>query len=86
LWQHPINQQDEIKRAYIKMDPYQPKLVEYPRTELGRQYCRFQYTWFDQFPWLESSPSKDTVFCFLCFIFENKVSCHPTFTTESFKS
>ena len=42
LWQHPINQQDEIKRAYIKMGLYQPKLVEYPRTVLGRQQCRFQ--------------------------------------------
>jgi len=38
------------------MDPYQPKLAEYRRTESGRQYRRFQYTWFDQFPWLEYSP------------------------------
>jgi len=68
------------------MDPYQPKLVEYPRTELERQYCRFQYTWFDQFPWLEYFPSNDTIFCFPCFIFENKVPRYPTFTTESFKS
>jgi hypothetical protein len=30
------------------MGPYQPKLVEYPRTKSGRQYHRFQYTWFDQ--------------------------------------
>ena len=29
VWQHPINQQDEIKRAYIKMGPYQPKLGEF---------------------------------------------------------
>jgi len=45
--QHPINQQDEIRRAYIKMDPYQLKLAEYPMTKSGRQYRRFQYTWFD---------------------------------------
>jgi hypothetical protein len=44
MWKHPINQQDEIKRAYIKMGPYQPKLAEYPMTESGRQYRRFQYT------------------------------------------
>jgi len=36
MWQHPINQQDEIRRAYIKIDPYQPKLAEYLRTESGR--------------------------------------------------
>lgn len=46
------------------MGSYQPKLAEYPRTESGRQYRRFQYTWFDQFPWLKYSPSKDAVFCF----------------------
>ncbi|XP_052309181.1 uncharacterized protein LOC18099599 [Populus trichocarpa] len=68
------------------MGPFQPKLAEYPRTESGRQYRRFQYTWFDQFPWLEYSPSKDAIFCFPCFIFENKVSRHLTFTTEGFRS
>jgi len=46
------------------MSSYQPKLAEYLRNESGRQYHRFQYTWFDQFPWLEYSPSKDTVFLF----------------------
>jgi len=81
MWKHPINQQHEIRKAYIKMGPYQPKLVEYPMTESGRQYRRFQYTWFDQFPWLEYSPSKDAMFCFPCFIFENKVPRHLTFTT-----
>jgi hypothetical protein len=50
VWKHPINQQDKIRRAYIKMGPCQPKLAEYPMIELGRQYRRFQYTWFDQFP------------------------------------
>eukprot|EP00258_Populus_trichocarpa_P037857 XP_024453876.1 zinc finger MYM-type protein 1 [Populus trichocarpa] len=68
------------------MGPYQPKLAEYPKTESGRQYRRFKYTWFDQFPWLEYSPSKDAVFCFPCFIFENKVPRHLTFTTEGFRS
>jgi hypothetical protein len=67
------------------MSSYQPKLVEHPRTESGRQYRRFQYTWFDQFPWLEYSPSNDAMFCFPCFIFE-KVSRHFTFTTEGFRS
>ncbi|KAL8118034.1 hypothetical protein AgCh_015796 [Apium graveolens] len=46
IWQHPVNQRDEIRRAYIKMGPYQPKLVEYPRTRYGSQtqYRRFQYS------------------------------------------
>ncbi|XP_047309641.1 uncharacterized protein LOC124913063 [Impatiens glandulifera] len=54
IWQHPINQQDEIRRSYIKMGLYQPKLDEYPRTKFGSQtqYRRFQYSWFEKFPWV----------------------------------
>lgn len=86
IWQHLVNQQDEIRRAYIKMGPYQPKLIEYPRTRYGSQtqYRRFQYTWFEKFPWLEYSLKKDSIFCFPCFIFENKAPLHPTFTTDGF--
>ena len=68
------------------MGPYQPKLAEYPRIESGGQYCRFQHTWFNQFSWLEYSSSKDAVFCFPCFIFENKVPYHLTFTIKGFRS
>jgi hypothetical protein len=35
VWQHPINQQDEIKRAYIKMGPYQRKLAEFQGLNQG---------------------------------------------------
>ncbi|KAK1376238.1 hypothetical protein POM88_032431 [Heracleum sosnowskyi] len=28
IWQHPVNLRDDIRRAYIKMVPYQPKLSE----------------------------------------------------------
>ena len=42
ICEHPINQRDEIRRAYIKLGPYQPKLFEYPRTLFGQQRRRFQ--------------------------------------------
>ena len=66
IWYHPVNQRDEIRRAYIKMGPYQPKLSEYPRTIYGSQIQprRFQYSWFEKFPWLEYSPEKNLIFCF----------------------
>ena len=86
IWQHPVNQRDEIRRAYIKMGPYQPIMPVYPRTESGQQYRRFQSSWFKQFSWLEYSPSKDAAFCFPCFLFENKKAHYSTFTTEGFKS
>ncbi|KAK1356834.1 hypothetical protein POM88_050090 [Heracleum sosnowskyi] len=59
IWQHPVNLRDDIRRAYIKMGPYQPKLAEYPRTIYGSQTQprRFQYSWFEKFRWLEYSPS-----------------------------
>ena len=86
IWQHPINARDEIRRAYIKVGPYQPHLSEYPRSVSGKQYRRFQYPWFKQFPWLEYSPSKDAVFCFPCFLFEMNTSTRPAFTIEGFRS
>ncbi|XP_075507303.1 uncharacterized protein LOC142544109 [Primulina tabacum] len=86
MLQHPVNHRDEIRRAYIKMGPYQPKLSEYPRSESGKQHRRFQYTWFKKFPWLEYSPSKDAVFCFPCYLFELSEAQQSTFTIEGFRS
>ncbi|XP_047317558.1 zinc finger MYM-type protein 1-like [Impatiens glandulifera] len=88
IWQHPINKQDEIRRSYIRMGPYQPKLDEYPRTKFGSQtqYRRFQYSWFEKFPWLEYSSSKDLIFCFPCFLFQEKSHINPSFTIDGFNN
>ncbi|XP_073271061.1 uncharacterized protein [Primulina huaijiensis] len=86
MLQHPVNHRDEIRRAYIKMGPYQPKLSEYPRSESGKQHRRFQYTWFKKFPWLEYSLSKDAIFCFPCYLFELSEAQQSTFTIEGFQS
>ena len=37
ICEHPINQCDEIRRASIKLGPYQPKFFEYLRTLFGQQ-------------------------------------------------
>ncbi|XP_047314234.1 zinc finger MYM-type protein 1-like [Impatiens glandulifera] len=88
IWQHPINQQDEIRRSYIRMGLYQPKLDEYPRTKFGSQtqYRRFQYSWFEKFPWIEYSSSKDLIFCFPCFLFQKKSPINPSFTIDGFNN
>ncbi|XP_052290844.1 uncharacterized protein LOC102608680 [Citrus sinensis] len=52
---YSVNQRDDIRREYIKMGPYQPKLRDYPLTNDGMQERRFQYHWFKKFPWLEYS-------------------------------
>ncbi|XP_073137718.1 uncharacterized protein [Henckelia pumila] len=33
MWRHHVNHRDKIRRCYIKMGPYQPKLSEYPQSE-----------------------------------------------------
>ncbi|XP_042386885.1 zinc finger MYM-type protein 1-like [Zingiber officinale] len=85
IWKYPVNQRDEIRRAYIKMGPYQPIKNEYPPTKFGSQNRRFQSHWFKKFTWLEYSPSKDAAFCFPCFLFDHKHPRNPAFTTDGFK-
>ncbi|XP_050157457.1 uncharacterized protein LOC126631338 [Malus sylvestris] len=86
IHEHPINQQDEVRRAYIKGGPYQLKFLEYPRSRFGSQYRRFQYSWFSQFPWLEYSPTTDRVYCFPCFLFGTGPASRPTLTVDGFNN
>ena len=70
---YPINQQDEIRRAYIKAGPYQHIASEYPQSK-SKHRRRFQASCFKLFPdWLEYSPTKDAAFCLSCYLF-----CKPT--------
>ncbi|KAK9123004.1 hypothetical protein Sjap_012606 [Stephania japonica] len=67
------------------MGPYQPRLAEYPRSQFGIQYRRFQSKWFKTFPWMEYSPEKDAMFCFPCYLFENGNKPQCTLTKEGFR-
>ncbi|XP_073273334.1 uncharacterized protein [Primulina huaijiensis] len=75
----------EIRRAYIKMWPYQPIKKECPPTKFGSQNRRFQNHWFKKFTCLEYSPSKDAAFCYLYFLFEHKHPRNPAFAIDGFK-
>ena len=69
IWSYPINECDNVRRVYIKLKACQPKLKNYPET-LGKiQKRRFNYSWFEDFPWLEYSESNDKAFFFPCFFF-----------------
>ena len=73
IWTYPVNEHDNVRRAYIKLKACQPKLENYPET-LGKiQKRRFNYFWFEDFPWLEYSESKDKTFCFPCFPFDENL-------------
>ena len=86
MWSYQVNQQDEIRRAYIKVGPYQHVMSEYPFDK--KTHRRFQASWFKLFPeWLEYSPSKDATFCLPCYLF-NKPSGRVrsrAFTIEGFR-
>ena len=54
---------------YIKYDPYQCILAEYPSTGQEKHPRRFQSSWFKIFPsWLEYSPTNDATFCLPCYL------------------
>lgn len=87
IWEYHVNQRDEVRRAYIKLGPYQPVLSNYPQKE--KRNGSFQSSWFALFSsWLEYSPTTDATFCLSCFLF-NKPSGHfghRAFTVDGFKS
>ncbi len=67
IWTYPVNERDEVRRAYLNVGPYQVKF-NYPE----QKKRRFQYSWFSEFPWLEYSPTKDAAFCLPCYLFTEK--------------
>jgi hypothetical protein len=89
IWEYNVNQWNEIQRAYIKADPYQIILTEYPKSEDPNHLHSFQPLWFNLFPWwLEYSRKKYEAFCLPYFLF-NKPSEHHkqrVFTIDGFKN
>ena len=77
ICEFPINKQDEIRRAYLKEGPYQPKNIYYPYNDDTHRH-RFQPSCFESNrDWLEYSPSIDTIYCLPCYLFGKKAICHP---------
>ncbi|XP_059441896.1 uncharacterized protein LOC132174221 [Corylus avellana] len=75
IWECPINQQDEIRCAYLKVGPnrFIPSRSSgylFSGTEKNRR--RSQSSWYKMFDWLESSKDKDTAYCLPCFLFAKK--------------
>ncbi|XP_072066762.1 uncharacterized protein [Arachis hypogaea] len=83
IWNYPINQQDEIRRAYIKFGPYQFIMDEYPLSGLESHHRRFKAHWFKSFSWLEYLPEVDAAFCLPCYLFSRKSS---PFTSGGFRN
>ena len=44
IWEYDANERDEIRRAYIKLGPYQPKLDDYKKTKFGSHSRKFKHS------------------------------------------
>ncbi|KAF3833574.1 hypothetical protein F7725_024778 [Dissostichus mawsoni] len=70
----PANQAFDLKCnvSYVKMcvvrGPCQP-ILRFPKNTEGRS---FQKMWYENKPWLEYSPEKDSMYCFSCRLFLNE--------------
>ncbi|XP_065633526.1 putative leucine-rich repeat receptor-like serine/threonine-protein kinase At2g19230 [Quercus suber] len=72
ICEFPINQQDEIRQAYLKESPYQPENIDYLYNDDTHRH-RFQPSWFGSHKdWLEYSPSMDAIYCLPCYLFSKK--------------
>jgi len=89
IWKYPMSQRDEIRRAYLKLCPYQMQLQNYLFSK-EKHSMRFQSNSFKMFPcWLEYSPSNEEAYCFVCYPFSSKSDGHPwsdVFTEQDFRS
>lgn len=90
IWQYPHDQRDEVRRAYLKLGPMQPRLQNYKPSGTEGHQRRFQYNWFGMFPsWLEYSESHHQAYCLFCFLFsknKNKRGGSDVFTVHGFSN
>ncbi|XP_027088673.2 uncharacterized protein [Coffea arabica] len=88
IWEYLEHQRDEVRRAYIKFGPYQPKLpIE--SMVVDKKGRRFLFSWYKLFPdWLEFSPTKNAAFCLPCSLFSKPTDRFGSmaFTTSGFRS
>ncbi|CAF1623577.1 unnamed protein product, partial [Didymodactylos carnosus] len=59
---------NEVELRYLVNEgPYQPILKHYPDNEVlkkNNQTCHFTSKWYQEFPLIEYSPTKDSIYCF----------------------
>ena len=47
IYEFPVNEQGEIRRAYLKASPYQPRDIKYLHKVPRNHHCSFQSSWFE---------------------------------------
>ncbi|XP_021765813.1 uncharacterized protein LOC110730322 isoform X2 [Chenopodium quinoa] len=72
IMEYPPNDRDVVRRGYITKKRCDPRTHNFPQRKVGGMR-RFNVTWFDKYEWLEYSVEKDAAFCFVCYLFTDKV-------------
>jgi hypothetical protein len=89
IWDYHPEDQDQVRRIYALLGPYQFVKDKYPYSgPVSHPRC-FQSHWFKEFSWLEYSPAKDAAYCFPCYLFSKKPSGRAgsvVFIVNGFKS
>ena len=59
----------------IQQGPFQPRLKSYPRNIkiAESKQCHFSSEWYNSYPHLEYSITKDAAFCFVCQVFSSGI-------------
>ncbi|KAH0724640.1 hypothetical protein KY284_000505 [Solanum tuberosum] len=92
IFEYDSNIRDVVRRHYILMGPYQPKLRVYPKTTFGTSNRQFNPEWFNapNSAWLEYSIDDDAIFCLCCYLFKNEFESRgnagKSFTQDGFKT
>ena len=62
------------KKYLITQGPQQPKLAKFPPKQSipASKQRQFSASWYDEYPHLEYSVSKDAAFCFICSLFHKE--------------
>ena len=77
IYEFPVNEQHEIRCAYLMAGLYQPRDIKYPYKGPKNHRYSFQSSWFKSHSnWLEYSPSTDSIYRLPCYLFCKKPIGH----------
>ena len=75
--EYDVNEQDDVRRGYIKAGPCQPFAHNFPTRKINGKNRHFSFVWFTTYSWLEYSIAKDAAFCFVCYLFKGRSNGSP---------
>ena len=85
---YAVNDQDDVRRGFIRQGPCQPFEHRFPTRKINGQNRSFSAVWLIKYNWLEYSIEKDAAFCFVCYLFKGRFNGGPggdVFVTNGYR-